>query len=583
MLVYGDRHERADPRQWAAGINGRLDVIDQAPAGLERHALLASVLVDGGRLLQGIADAEFDRHRCDRRTRAADSLGMFLLQVGRAVCRSWDSGFAETAPLPRLWRDGDWPGEVQLKLPEGFAFYGVYPEAYAEAARRLRLVGWPRVIGIRSIGTSLGAVAAAALEAPPPVTVRPFGDPFARQIAVDPALERELLHGEPHYVIVDEGPGQSGSSFAAVAGWLLERGVPLERVALLPSHAGEPGPGATAQRRRWWRTVQRQPADFGAEWPRVIARWCEAAVGPLDKSPVDLSGGEWRRLRYARDEDGKGWPAVLPGWERRKFLVSAGGERLLVKFAGLGRIGEEKIAIARALHGEKLVPEPIALAHGFMLERWCGDAQPLAQSEKPVREIGRYIGTRARLLPAASGSGASVDELLDMLRRNLSLEFGKDVAVERWERRAGELQRRIVRVRTDNKLDRHEWLRTASGGLLKTDALDHHQAHDLIGCQDSAWDVAGAILEFDLHQSEADALVAAVEHDSGSAVDRELLGFYRLAHAAFRLGQARLGASMVCDAAERQRIDRLGDLYAAELQHLLESGRAPTRPESLVG
>jgi hypothetical protein len=29
--------------------------------------------------------------------------------------------------------------------------------------------------------------------------------------------------------------------------------------------------------------------------------------------------------------------------------------------------------------------------------------------------------------------------------------------------------------------------------LLKTDALDYHAGHDPIGCQDIAWDIAGAI------------------------------------------------------------------------------------------
>ena len=34
--------------------------------------------------------------------------------------------------------------------------------------------------------------------------------------------------------------------------------------------------------------------------------------------------------------------------------------------------------------------------------------------------------------------------------------------------------------------------------LLKTDALDHSEGHDLIGCQDIAWDVVGAATELEL-------------------------------------------------------------------------------------
>ncbi len=41
----------------------------------------------------------------------------------------------------------------------------------------------------------------------------------------------------------------------------------------------------------------------------------------------------------------------------------------------------------------------------------------------------------------------------------------------------------------------HEWIRTASG-FLKTDAVDHQDDLFFPGCQDIAWDIAGAIVEF---------------------------------------------------------------------------------------
>jgi hypothetical protein len=222
--------------------------------------------------------------------------------------------------------------------------------------------------------------------------------------------------------------------------------------------------------------------------------------------------------------------------------------------------------------------------HGLLVERWRDDARPLAQEERPLREIAHYIGTRAKLFPVASGSGASVGKLIEMARRNVSIEFGDAAAtcLEKWKTRAHELDRAIVRVRTDNKLDRHEWLRTESGELIKADALDHHQAHDLIGCQDMAWDVAGAMIEFDVGQVDHDCFVEWVQHDSGRTIDRELLRFYRIAYLAFRLGQARLGATMVPDAAERRRISSAGDRYAALLGHLLQPTSAATRPNSLV-
>ena len=41
---------------------------------------------------------------------------------------------------------------------------------------------------------------------------------------------------------------------------------------------------------------------------------------------------------------------------------------------------------------------------------------------------------------------------------------------------------------------------------MKTDALDHAFGHDLVGCQDIAWDLAGAAVEFDLDTEERETL-----------------------------------------------------------------------------
>ena len=583
MLVYGDHHETAQPDERLSALSEQLARISQAAPGIQRHALLVAALMDCGALLQGVADADFDQVRQDRRTRATDALTESLCALARCLCRSWDSRFADIGGLPPAPQLIALPAQVALRTPEGFAFYAVYPEAYAEAARRLGLTAPPRVIGIRSIGTSLAAVVAAALDAPRPVTVRPFGDPFTRKISIAPSLERELLEGEAHYVIVDEGPGQSGSSFGAVADWLQARGVPLERIAFLPSHAGALGPQASNDHRATWKRAQRIPADLGDQLAPLVERWTPQLIGPLDEPLLDVSGGAWRRHVCSTEQH---WPAVVPAWERRKFLARAGGESFLVKFAGLGRIGERKLAMARALHSAGFTAEPVGLVHGFLVERWCEGA-PLDGREKPVAEIARYIATRARLFPAEASSGASIAKLLEMSRRNASLTLGGAAAakLDRWVKPVGAMSARVARVRTDNKLDRHEWLRLRDRRLLKTDALDHHSAHDLIGCQDIAWDIAGAIAEFELGARDTDALIDQTERALRRGVDRELLEFYRIAYLAFRIGQAVLGAEMSAgDPAETRRLARRASGYVTQLQHLLhESTADATRQESLVG
>ena len=486
MLVYGDRSETADPEKLLSTIGESLAAVAAMPAGLERHSRLIAALIETGRLVQGVEDAGAP----------GGKLNTFLAQLASAALRSWDSGLRSFGHLPPVPAIDGLPEEVALRIPEGFAYYAVYPEAYAEAARRLSLRALPKVIGIRSIGTTLAAIVAAALGAPPPITVRPFGHPFAREVR----LPEAVLECDPHFVIVDEGPGLSGSSFGAVARWLEQRGVPLERIAFLPSHSGDPGPEASGEDRRRWKRAQRIVAELDPRW--LVSRF-----GPLER---------------------------LCRGEQLKFLSGTGYDRALLKFAGLGPVGDLKLQMAQALHSAGLGPWPIGLFHGFLAERWYGSARPLGAADRPVTEIAHYIATRASLFPADQSSGASLDELARMARRNVSLALGADAAA----RVPAPPVSSFTRVRTDNRLDRDKWLRLGDGRLLKVDALDHHQSHDLVGCQNAAWDVAGAIVEFDLNPAEAAQVIA----ESGPAAERDLIDFLLIAYASFRLGQAILAS-----------------------------------------
>jgi hypothetical protein len=139
--------------------------------------------------------------------------------------------------------------KIVVKVPEGFAFYALFPEQYCAAAsawvsaRGAGLSGAVLVVGIRSIGTALSAVVAATLRArgfrAERLTVRPTGPPFTRRVEA-PAPE---LNGLRHALIVDEGPGLSGSSMVAVAEWLTSAGV--SDIAFLPGHEEEPGGSAS--------------------------------------------------------------------------------------------------------------------------------------------------------------------------------------------------------------------------------------------------------------------------------------------------------------------------------------------------
>lgn len=524
MLVYGDHSERLDAARAVEKLRWRLAEARNFE-GLERHSRLVGALVETGRIVQGLADANSTQ---------AERLMAFACELSSCILRSWDSGFQDC---------GEWPDPptlaspvcVSLRLPEGFAYYAVYPEAYAEAARRLALSGAPRVIAIRSIGTALGAVAAAALGAPPPVTVRPLGDFFARQAE----LPETALDDCAHYVIVDEGPGLSGSSFGAVADWLEDHGVPPERIAFLTSNGDdELGPYASPRHRQRWLRAQRVPATFAFGF-------LAEAFGPLEECRGNNP------------------------FERLTFLGRSPAGKVLLRFAGLGAIGERKLEMSRALHLAGLAPEPLGLVHGFLAEHWHDDALCLAPEDKPVLEIGQYIGRRARLFPAREEEGATIEDLLVMCRRNASLAIGQDSAqaLDRWN--VGELSLAVQRARTDNKLDRNSWLRLPDGQLLKTDAVDHHCAHDLIGCQDPCWDVAGAIVEFALDDEEACELVREAERSACRPLSAALIDFYQIAYCCFRLGQARIAGELCADSGESARLSSRAVRYETALMPML--------------
>ena len=143
-------------------------------------------------------------------------------------------------------------------------------------------------------------------------------------------------------------------------------------------------------------------------------------------------------------------------------------------------------------------------------------------------------------------------------------------AVEGWRSHLVRLESRVRKVRTDNRMHPWEWLHTPDGRLVKTDALDHHAAHDLVGCQDAVWDIAGAKIEFDLSPEELAELCHVFERVTRTGVDRDLLAFYEICYAAFQLGHWSMAAeSLVGFPAEAARTRAAADRYGRKLRQAL--------------
>ena len=572
MIFYGDVSTNVPTRDLVDRIEAEIAGGEIMQRGIDRHAAWVSALLSAGELVQGLADAALDSVGVDDDGEPEQAAMALAVVLARIMGRSWDSGF-EAAPGPaptvvealkRLKSLGGLPARLDIRRPEGFAHYALYPEAFWQTAR------WPgpkprRVIGIRSIGTSLAAVVAAALNAPAPLTLRPMGHPFSRETKPGARTLAKLRQGAGEiWAIVDEGPGLSGSSFTAVADRLVESGASLDRLVLFPSHANPPGAMADEDRRRFWSRVPRRVTSFetliapAAGPRRGLAAWVGDVTGDPEGNIVDIAGGLWRGHRYGNETE---WPAVDRQNERRKYLVTSPRGSFLLKFTGLGAFGREKMARAEAMAMAGFTLEPLAWRHGFMVEPWRADLSPMAWREQErgafLVHLARYLGFRVRAFPVRQHAGASLDALWAMSKANVTESLGAAAAhaLDPWNARLRGLADAARPVAIDGKLDAHEWLVDGRGRWIKTDALDHCCGHDLIGCQDIAWDVAGAAVAFELSADETDRLRRNVESEARQSCDPGLVAFFRIAYAAFQVGVLGLARGRE-DREEAARLDR---------------------------
>ncbi len=538
-MVYGDRELRLKPRV----ALDQLRKLARSDEPLDRRELATTLVIETGVIVQGLLDQLFTERHCDdldARTiacsRVCSAAGNLLLStLDLSVPRAWDTDRAAWLEAVEQLAKLELPAEVRAREPEGFAYYGVYPELYALAARRLRdlIESTPvQVIGIRSIGTSLAGVVHAVLKGPLAITVRPVGHPFSRSLAIGRRLAEQLAPTgtDLHYAIVDEGPGLSGSSFAAVHDWLRARGVARERISFLPSHEALPGLRGSAAFRAEYAAARRPVVTFAARFE------------PSLQAATDVSGGRWRDLFYGPGDER---PPSNVCEERRKYVLSlGGGGKALMKLTGLGPRAEAIRSMQRELGENGFSPKQLGSLHGFTLSELRLDARPLglARVERAlmIDAVARYLAFIAARFKEPISIGAGPRALIEMVVHNARALLGPSGAdqLTKLSELMPELERADAPTMTDNKLDRHEWLCLPNGTLLKTDALEHAHAHDMVGPQDPAWDVAGALIELGLTYDERENLLARLRNQARRTFSERKLRFYEIAYLAFRAGHA---------------------------------------------
>jgi hypothetical protein len=583
MIVYGDPHYRQK-------LSASVDQLRVAVEQTDSHSVdeLRLLLIRAGQVEQGVADLRCSNESrsalLDRIIRVTDSVAdlFYRLWSGAPVLTTADARLRQiSGTLQEIPIGNDWP--VTIKIPEGFAYYALFPEQHCAAA-----LHWAKqhagaigkavvVVGIRSIGTTLSAVVMATLRANgwqvQRVTARPEGHPFCRDICL-------ALPGKyDQALVVDEGPGLSGSSMAAAARSLMQAGI--SAVSFLPGHTGEPGAAASDATRKLWAAIPRyfeplaQLKWSGSSLAESLAQKAAELTGTRFGTVEELGAGGWRPLAFPTEN---AWPAVVAQFERMKFLCRSTTSRsVLWKFSGLapaqlsmGSMTETAFATLLARAKEGYAPRPLGAYRGFIAMPWIeGERLTPRDGRDPrfLEHMGRYILKVSSRPLSRSEAGASLARLKEVVQCNVRESLGEDWASRAQLSEPCTTTAKHLPTYGDGRLAPHNWIRTRHGHILKTNSEGHDADHTAVGKQTVLWDVAGALIEWNLSVEDAAPLLSTIR--KAVSFEREALDFYQIAYAAFRVGLTSLGLGQTFETAERTRLQKATDFYQARLERLL--------------
>lgn len=565
MIVFGDPGREEPIETMLEAL--RADVQRVLDAAVDRGSVdcdaLRRILVRAGELEQAVFDMPPSpgSRSNGRRLRALRTATSLAASAFHAACDSPRGGAAAVAQvraslarlravLCALPGDGRALGRAWVQTPRGFAFDALFPERYREAALRwldsnLHVIGAKPVlvVGVRGTGTTLSAVVTAALRA---------RGVNARRITVHSGSNLKLRPLRP-------------AAFALI--------VNCESL--------DSGPVAEALRAAGIEGIQSlAPADDAAVGGGALAATLWNLVDPLGRDSlarvISCHAGAWRHLCYDHPD---AWPVVSTPLERPKLLLeSESGRKVLFKFEGFATAPgtSHSLAEVHAMNLERLArrgftPAPLGTAHGYVATEWLEGRRLMPRDADAllVRRIGTYIAAASGPPLSVSGARGARNRVETMLARNtsealgdgaaaLALSLFRPVAVLEQMPRSG-----------DGHLAPHEWIRTADGAVQKLDAGGHDLDLTWAGRQPVLWDLAGAMLEWDLDSAMEEALLTGYSRAGGYSRAPLALDAYRAAYAAHRVGQIRLAREAEQDAREGGRIEREYERWRAKLARCL--------------
>jgi hypothetical protein len=449
----------------------------------------------------------------------------------------------DTQPLLAKIQALELPDTVSLSPPEGFAYYALHPSDFASLELQ-RCDQSALVIGIRSIGTVLSSIVATGIRSrghhAARFTVRPTGHPFSRITEFSQSqiqLIRDHAFRACHFFVVDEGPGLSGTSFLSVGEALTCLGIAADRITFLGTRAPDP------------ERLCAQDAEL--RWNRFGHQTVNARFYAGLNAGTSFGGGAWRTALLPSEND---WPPCWPQMERVKFL-SPDGKQLL-KFDGFGRFGSAVRERNNCLFRAGFAPCAEDVGNGLSAIQFI-PGRPLTNAEVSaalLERIARYCSFRASEIKATQHPQNSLEE---MVRHNLD-EFELPFAIN------PELLHTSTPVICDGHTQPEEWILTPEGSIYKMDGGTHGDDHFMPGPVDIAWDLAGAIVEWDLDRDSQDFLVSNFRRLSGDD-PRQRLSAFVVAYSVFRLAYSKMACAATRGSSEESRWKRAQDHYLKRL------------------
>lgn len=570
MIVYRNYRQHITVNEQIASIE---KIVDMAiPTRSDIYDMAVSLLIECGELETGITD--FFCNKLDLINRQIIICRQMSMKAGDVLFSLWAKGLFlmdslfELKSILSALKSMPLPQQIQLNVPEGFVFYGLYPEVYMEAAQVFFKEKKPEnalVLGLRSIGTSLSALVGAQLQSGgcivKSLTVRPRGHPFDRYLILDEQVKQIIQQSTDHYVlIVDEGPGLSGSSFGGALKALRNLDIAEERTLLFPSWLPSADRFISEDARKLWSDYDKYTGSFENQW---------ILNGKLEKNlqkkiVCDISAGMWRNHFIKNSLD---FPAVHPHHERRKYLLENGKNYWIAKFVGLGKYGSRYVVRANKLNETGFTPQVNQLSSGFAVMEFIEGKilQTSDVNDELIDFVKEYLSMMRKSMSSILRVG--YDQMLEMIYVNIKEGLGEQWCryMEKFGQNTSALYEEAP-IAIDGHMLPQDFLKTGTG-FMKVDHIEHHCDQFFHGSQNICWDIAGFCFEFELDKRKRSHFLEKFVPIDSSVFMRQ--PFFNVAYLAFRLGYVTLAADSLMGEPDGAEFLKLKEKYSIMLKNEL--------------